>query len=82
MIRTKFFIHLFQDWKIGVLINIFQHLQENTYARMPFLITIVAGLQLKPIIIQKEVPSQVFFWQLFEILNNDFFYTFFLKVLL
>ena len=77
MIRTKFFIHLFQDCKIGVLINIFQRLQENTYATMPFLINIVADLQLKPIFIQKDVPSQVFYWKLFEILNNGLLYTFF-----
>ena len=42
---------------------------------MSFLINIVAGVQLKPIFIQKQAPALVFSWQLSEIFNNDFFNT-------
>ena len=30
-------------------------------------------MQLKPVFIEKEVPALVFFWQLYEIFNNNFF---------
>ena len=51
--RTKFFIGLFEDCKIGVLIDVSRHSQENASARVSFLINIAAGQQLKPIFIQK-----------------------------
>ena len=68
--RAKFFIRLFEE---GVLINVSQHPQENTCARASFLINVVAGSQLKPIFIQKEIPVLVFSWQLSESFNNNFF---------
>ena len=43
-----------------VSINVSQHSQENTCARVSFLINIATGLQVKPIFIQKEVPALVF----------------------
>ena len=43
---------------------------------MSLLINInAAGLQLKLIFIQKETPALMFFWQLSEIVNNNFFNT-------
>ena len=47
--------------------------QEYTCARVSFLINVVAGLRIKSIFFQKEVPTQVFSWQLSEILKNNFF---------
>ena len=68
--RASFFIRLFEE---GVLINVAQYSHENTCARVTFLINVIAGLQLKPIFIQKEFPALVFSWQLSEIFNNNFF---------
>ena len=55
------------------MLNVSQHLQENTFTGVSFLINISCGMPLKPIFIQKEVPTLVFSWQLSEIFNNNFF---------
>ena len=60
-------------WRRWPYINFSQHSEESTYTRVSFLVNVAAGLQLKPIFIQKQVPALVFFWQLSEFFNNNFF---------
>ena len=67
---AKFFICLFEK---GILVNVSQHSEENNCARVSILINVVAGLQLKPIFIQKVVSALVFSWQLSEIFNSNIF---------
>ena len=55
--QVKFFIGLFEDCKIGVLINVSRRSQENVCTRVLFLINRVANQQLKPVFIQKELPA-------------------------
>ena len=52
-------MHLFEDCKIGVLKNVSEHSQENTCVGGSFLINIVAGQELKLIVIQREAPALV-----------------------
>ena len=58
--------------KKTVDLNVSQHLQENTFIGVYYLINIVAAC-CSIIFIQKEVPALVFSWQLSKIFNNDFF---------
>ena len=54
------------------MVNVSQYLQENTLTGVSFLINISCRMQLKLIIIQKEVPTLVFSWHLSEILTTTF----------
>ena len=55
---------------ITVFLEILQNSQENTYARVSFLIKLQAwGLQL----FKKETPAQVFSCEFCEISRNTFF---------
>ena len=51
----------------------FLNIRKKAPVPSVLLINVVADLQLKPIFIQKEVLALVFFWQLPEIFNNNFF---------
>ena len=58
--------------KKTVDLNVSQHLQENTFIGVSYLINIVAAC-CSIIFIQNKVPALVFSWQLSKIFNNDFF---------
>ena len=58
-----------QKW---VFLKMVLNIRRKTVVPESFLINIVAGLQLKPIFIQKEIPALVFSRQLSEILATTF----------
>ena len=58
---------------VKLVLNVSQNLQENAFTGESFLINISCRMQLKPIFIQKEVPTLVFSWQVSEISKKNFF---------